>query len=61
MTAPANQSWAAVYDGTRCIGHVLWRGPKGFEAFDADDRSLGRFASMSDAAKVLEALGNVGR
>jgi hypothetical protein len=42
-----------VYDGRQCLGHVLSRGPKGFEAFDHDDKSLGVFASMRDAANAL--------
>src|SRR5262249_32636795 len=32
---------AYVYDGRQCLDHVLGRGPKGFEAFDRDDKSLG--------------------
>ena len=44
-------SWTVVYDQHRhCLGHVLDRGWRGFEAFDLDDRSLGRFADLTAAA-----------
>ena len=43
----------SVYDGQRCIGHVVARGKAGFEAFDSDDRSLGIFASMKLAADTV--------
>jgi hypothetical protein len=48
-------AWVSVIaENTICIGHILsrWRG---FEAYDADDKSLGIFASQSDAAKAIEA------
>ena len=44
---------AYVYDGRHCLGHVLSRGPKGFEAFNTDDRSLGLFQSQAEAANAL--------
>jgi hypothetical protein len=31
-----------VYDGRACLGFVLSRGRAGFEAFDPEERSLGR-------------------
>jgi hypothetical protein len=37
---------------TRCIGFILPRGTRGFEAF-ADDRSLGLFQSQRAAADAL--------
>jgi hypothetical protein len=43
-------SLSYVYDGRRCIGHVIGRGNTGFEAFNTDDKSLGLFPSMKDAA-----------
>lgn len=48
-----SDQWMAVYDGTRCIGHLLSRGPKGVEAFDRNDNSLGPFPSMKAAADAL--------
>jgi hypothetical protein len=39
----------SVYDGQVCIGWVLARGVRGFEAFSAGERSLGVFESR-DAA-----------
>jgi hypothetical protein len=35
----------AVYDRQSCIGHAISRGRAGLEAFDADDQSLGTFAT----------------
>jgi hypothetical protein len=43
----------SVYDGQRCIGHLIRRGKCGVEAFDLDDRSLGVFASQPEAIKAL--------
>ena len=37
----------AVYDGQRCLGHIIARGKTGFEAFDADDRSVGIFRTST--------------
>ena len=52
MTAPA-PTLAYVYDGRECIGHILKRGPKGFEAFSRDDESLGLFPTAKAAAGAL--------
>jgi len=43
----------AIYDGQRCVGHVLRRGTAGFEAFDADNRSLGTYLSQREAAAAI--------
>jgi hypothetical protein len=42
-----------VYDGRRCLGHIIARGKTGFEAFDSDDKSLGLFASQREAAQTI--------
>jgi hypothetical protein len=39
----------SVYSGRDLVGFVLARGARGFEAFDAAEKSLGMFASR-DAA-----------
>jgi hypothetical protein len=39
----------AVYGGRACLG----RGKAGFEAFDADNRSLGIFPSQREAAAAI--------
>jgi hypothetical protein len=44
---------AYVYDGREALGHVIARGKLGFEAFGADDASLGVFPSQREAAKRL--------
>jgi hypothetical protein len=57
MTANASPStnWVAVYAGQTCLGHVISRGPRGFEAFDPDDKPIGLFATQASAADALEA------
>jgi hypothetical protein len=42
-----------VFDGNICIGHVLQRGCRGFEAFNADDASRGMFTTAAEAAASL--------
>ena len=39
----------SVYDGRQCVGFVLERGRRGYEAYDAGENSLDMFASR-DAA-----------
>jgi hypothetical protein len=46
-------SWCSVYDGRRCCGHLVSRGRDGVEAFDINDRSIGIFASQSEAAAAI--------
>jgi hypothetical protein len=50
--APRNSSDAtrSVYDGHRCLGHILPRGKSGFEAFDRDDKPVGIFKTQPEAA-----------
>jgi hypothetical protein len=43
----------SVYDGQRCLGHIIVRGKTGHEAFDTDNNSLGMFASEHDAANAI--------
>ena len=50
MNAP---QFVSVYAGQTCIGHVLARSKRGFEAFDTEDNSIGIFASQLAAADVL--------
>ena len=45
----------SVYDGRTRLGHIIMRGKRGFEAFDADDNSLGVFPSDHEAADALHA------
>jgi hypothetical protein len=57
MSAPVKQSsWLAVYNGTTCIGHALWRGKTGVEAFNVDDKSIGLFPTLADATAALASL-----
>ena len=46
-------SFAYVHDGRTCVGHVIGRGPTGFEAFDREDKSLGLFKTQAEAARAL--------
>jgi hypothetical protein len=50
---PAATPLVSVYDGTTCLGHVLGRGKTGFEAFTADDKSVGVFKTQREAAAAL--------
>jgi len=43
----------SVYDGRTCLGFVLSRGCKGFEAFDAEERSLAVSPTQRDAANAV--------
>jgi hypothetical protein len=44
---------AYVYDGREALGHVIARGKLGFEAFDADDKSMALFPSQREAANAV--------
>ena len=50
---PPAFSFAYVYEGQACIGHIIARGKIGTEAFDTADRSLGVFKNRSEAADAL--------
>jgi hypothetical protein len=41
-----DQPLISVYDGQSCVGFVLARGHSGFEAFRADETSLGLFPTQ---------------
>jgi hypothetical protein len=43
----------SVYDGQRCLGHIVQRGKCRFEAFDLDDNSLGTFPTDHEAADAV--------
>jgi hypothetical protein len=47
----------SVFNGRTCLGHILSRGPLGFEAFDRDDVSLGVFATAEAAAFAIVGVG----
>ena len=53
MSGPPTTPLVSIYDGRQCLGHVLGRGPKGFEAFDREDQSLGVFETQRQAANAL--------
>jgi len=44
---------AYVYNGRECLGFVLSRGRAGFEAFTADEQSLGLFKTRAQAADAV--------
>jgi hypothetical protein len=44
---------SSVYYGQRCIGFVLNRGRDGFEAFNAEQQSLGLFPTRNEAATAV--------
>ena len=51
-TRPTTVAMVSVFEGRDFLGHVIGRGKLGFEAFDQEDKSLGVFPSMRDAANA---------
>jgi hypothetical protein len=49
------RSLVSVYDGQRVLGFIVPRGKSGFEAFTADNVSLGLHAHMQAAADAITA------
>jgi hypothetical protein len=47
------EPFASVYDDRSCLGVILARGRGGFEAYAADNHSLGLFASPRKAAAAI--------
>jgi hypothetical protein len=45
-------SFAPVIGSTGCVGHLIWTA-RGVRAFDADDKEIGTYASMDQAAAIL--------
>ena len=43
----------SVFSGQNCIGFILDRGEAGFEAFSADEQSLGLFPTQHEAAAAI--------
>ena len=43
----------SVYAGQVCLGFILDRGSAGFEAFSADEKSLGLFPTQREAAAAI--------
>jgi hypothetical protein len=43
----------SVFDGRALAGFLLHRGPAGWEAFTADEISLGIFPTRQDAASAI--------
>jgi len=50
---PPTPRWQAVYIGQTCIGHIMRRDRRGFEAFDINDVSLGLFPDPRSAANAI--------
>ena len=55
MTAPPDVSGRLIYvtSGRSTIGHLLSRGPQGFEAYDRYDQSVGLFSTQQEAVAAL--------
>ena len=43
----------SLYAGQVCLGFILNRGTAGFEAFSADEKSLGLFVTPREAAAAI--------
>lgn len=48
-------SMLSVSDGQETVGFVLSRGPRGFESFDFNGKSLGMFPTQRDAVRSIPA------
>jgi hypothetical protein len=44
---------ATVYAGQSCLGFILARGKTGYEAFTADEKSIGMFPTQRAAADAI--------
>jgi|EndMetStandDraft_8_1072994.scaffolds.fasta_scaffold190035_4 hypothetical protein len=44
---------ATLYVGQYCLGFILSRGKSGFEAFTADEKSIGTFPTQRAAADAI--------
>jgi hypothetical protein len=54
MTANPQPAMLTVFDDrARCLGHLLRRGSKGWEAFDRGEHSLGLYSDQAAAAAAL--------
>jgi hypothetical protein len=53
MTVPEPTLLVVFDNRQRCLGHLLRRGPKGWEALDAHDTSLGVYPTKDEAAAAL--------
>jgi len=53
-TRPLNTStMLCVTDGRRCAGFLINRGKAGWEAYSANEISLGVFSNMAEAARAI--------
>jgi hypothetical protein len=52
-TRAPSPTMLSVTDGRQTVGFILSRGPKGFEAFSADEKPLGLFTSAPEAANAI--------
>jgi hypothetical protein len=43
----------SVFDGRECVGFILARGRAGYQAFTADEKSLGLYPSQKQAADAI--------
>jgi hypothetical protein len=43
----------AIVSSTGCAGFILTRGPKGFEAFSADEKSIGTYSTEDAAVEAI--------
>jgi hypothetical protein len=58
MRASTSSPLLSVYDGRQCVGFVLARGRRGFEAFAAGERSLGMLKTQNGAVNKIQLTAN---
>jgi hypothetical protein len=55
MSTRTPVSLVSIYEGRLCIGFVRACGPKGYQAYTADERDLGLFPTQRAAADAVNA------
>jgi hypothetical protein len=52
-TPESKPAMLSVYDGQQCQGFVLARGKDGFEAFNFNGQSIGKFKTQQEATRAI--------
>jgi hypothetical protein len=55
MSVATSAPMLSLFDGRALLGFILARGKSGWEAFDADQRTLGIYPTQRDAADAISA------
>jgi hypothetical protein len=61
MTATAPTPLMSVNSGQTCVGFIINSGRDGYAAFDAEERCLGKFATVPEAVSAVINTSEAGR